>query len=66
MRTFRFTWETLETLGESAAANGVLKRAVESIQGYLERTETAEEQAMYLKQPHHGVLWAAWQKSGRG
>ena len=60
MRTFHFTWEVLVALGKTADADHVLTLAAQVMQEYLDKTGDPAMQEMYLNQPHHKVLWAAW------
>ena len=62
MRTFRFTWEALVALGLTTKANEVLSLAAQVMQLYLDKNSDPAMQEMYLRQPHHRVLWAAWQE----
>ena len=62
MRTFRFTWDVWLGLGEAAKADQVLALAADIIQDYLDKNDDPDMQAMYLRQPHHAVLWEAWQE----
>ena len=62
MRTFRLTWEALNALGQYTKANEVLALAAQIMQDYLDENSDLTEQTVYLNQPHHHVLWAAWAK----
>jgi hypothetical protein len=50
----------LLALGETAVANEVLALSARIIQEYLDQNSDPALQEMYLAQPHHGALWAAW------
>lgn len=63
IRTFHFTWDVLVALGQNIDADQVLTLATYVIQDYLDKNSDRELQAMYLSQPHHQVLWTAWQES---
>jgi tetratricopeptide (TPR) repeat protein len=65
MRTFRFTWEVLIALGQTSEADDVLTLAVQVMQDYLDKNSDHALREMYLRQPHHRILWAAWQKGNR-
>jgi tetratricopeptide (TPR) repeat protein len=58
--TFRFIWEALAALGRPEEAREVLTSAIELIEDYLAEQPEPELRAMYLSQPHHAALWAAW------
>jgi adenylate cyclase len=62
MRVFRFAWEVWVALDENSAADNVLALAAAIIQDYLDKNSDPDVQAMYLQQPNHAVLWAAWQE----
>jgi tetratricopeptide (TPR) repeat protein len=62
MRTYRFFWEVWTALREAVKADQVLAMAANVIQDYLDKNNDPEVQAMYLRQPHHAVLWEAWQE----
>lgn len=62
MRTFQFTWESLVALEKTAEANEVLTLAAQIMQTYLDTNSDAASQKLYLSQPHHQRLWAAWMK----
>jgi tetratricopeptide (TPR) repeat protein len=61
MRPFRFLWELLIALNQTTRAAEVLALAAQVIQDNLDMNPDAVWQAMYLNQPHHRVLWQAWQ-----
>ncbi len=61
MRAFNYTWNVLISLGQSNDAENVLKIASQIIQDYLENNPDPALQEMYLSQPHHQMLWNAWQ-----
>lgn len=65
MAAFHFTWKVLTTVGQSAEANDVLANAAQIIQAYLDQNGEPAAQQMYLRQPHHSVLWAAWRGNAR-
>ena len=44
----------------SAAIAGRQVRCVEVMQAYLDKQPDPAAQAIYLQQPHHQALWAAW------
>ncbi|MDX1614081.1 MAG: hypothetical protein R3300_07195, partial [Candidatus Promineifilaceae bacterium] len=58
----RFSWEVLVRLGQVETANDVLMLAVERMKLFLEKNQDPLIQEMYLAQPHHYVLWQAWQE----
>ena len=60
MRAFHYMWKVLATLGQSAEANKMLNLAAQIMQDYLDKNSEPAIQEMYLRQPHHRVLWAAW------
>ena len=66
MRTYRFTWDVWLELGEMAKADQALTLAAALIQDYLDKNPDPDVQAMYLRQPHHAVLWAAWRDKKAG
>ncbi|MFN2151965.1 MAG: hypothetical protein ACK2T5_10245, partial [Anaerolineales bacterium] len=66
IRTFRYTWDVWLALGEADKADQVLSLAAALIQDYLEENLDPDGQAMYLRQPHHAVLWAAWREKKAG
>jgi len=57
---FRFTWETLVALEQTAEADQVLALAAQIMQSHLDKNDDPALQEIYLDQPHHKVLWAAW------
>ncbi len=59
MRTFHFTWQVCQALGV-AQADDVLAAAAQVLQTYLDNQPDPAAQAVYLQQPHHKALWAAW------
>lgn len=61
LRTFHFIWGVLRELARREAAHWVLQLAAQIMQAYLDKNHDLGLQAMYLQQPHHRVLWAAWQ-----
>jgi len=61
MRAFHVTWELLVALEQADQARHVLTLAVQTIQAYLDQNSDSALQEMYLDQPHHKVLWQAWQ-----
>jgi len=65
MRAFHFTWETVTALGDFAAAAEVLVHAAAIIQAFVAKNVDTAAQAMYLQQPHHAILWKAWQAKSR-
>ncbi len=60
MRNFYVLWETLVALEKTAESDHVLILAAQVIQDYLDKTSDPAMQEMYLNQPHHKALWAAW------
>ena len=60
MSTFHMTWQALSTLNKMIDANEVLSLAAQVMQDYLDNNSDPAMQEMYLRQPHHQVLWAAW------
>ena len=44
-----------------AQADEVLASAAQVLQTYLDNQPDPAAQAVYLQQPHHQALWAAWQ-----
>jgi len=66
MRTFQFTWESLVALEKMDEANEVLALAAHGMQAYLDKNSEPASQKLYLSQPHHQVLWAAWIKKREG
>jgi tetratricopeptide (TPR) repeat protein len=62
IRTFHFIWDVLIALGQIGEAKGVLSLAIQAMQDYLNKNSDPTTQAMYLGQPHHQVLWVAWQQ----
>ncbi len=60
MRAFHFTWQVCQGLG-LAQADDVLAAAAQVLQTYLDNHPDPAAQALYLQQPHHQALWAAWQ-----
>jgi class 3 adenylate cyclase/tetratricopeptide (TPR) repeat protein len=63
LRVFRFAWEVWIGLGEREKALAVLRPSAKILQAYLAQNSAPSLQQMYLNQPHHHVLWAAWQHS---
>ena len=62
MLTFRLMWEVWVGLGQMDKAQHILTLAVEAMQQYLDTiSDDTAAQAMYLGQPHHKLLWQAWQ-----
>ena len=61
--TFRFIWEVLVALEQIAEANEVLGLAARVMQDYLDKSSDPAMQELYLRQPHHRVLWAGWQEN---
>ncbi len=61
MRAFHFTWQVCQALG-LAQADDVLGAAAQVMQTYLDNHPDPAAQAVYLQQPHHQPLWAAWQE----
>lgn len=61
-RAFRFTWEVLLTLDQRSDADEVLSQAAQIIRAYLDKNDDSDAQDLYLRQPHHRVLWQAWLK----
>jgi len=66
MRAFQFTWDVWVALGEITNADEVLALAAAVMQSYLDRNPDPSAQEMYLRQPHHAVLWAALQEKTKG
>lgn len=62
MRTFQFTWELLVALEKTADADNVLTLAAQIMQAYLDTNNDPASHSLYLSQPHHQRLWAAWMK----
>jgi len=62
IRTFRYTWEVWVALSEIAIADEVLALAAALMQDYLDKNPDPAVQEMYLCQPHHAVVWQAWQE----
>ncbi|HSH05754.1 MAG TPA: tetratricopeptide repeat protein [Anaerolineae bacterium] len=62
MQTFRFTWEALSELGQTASADKILTTARQIMTKYLETNPDPADQAMYLAQPDHQFLWQRWQQ----
>lgn len=60
MRVFRFTWEVLVALDQPEESYRLLALAGQIMQDYLDKNSDPALQEMYLRQPHHQVLWAAW------
>ncbi len=60
MQAFHFTWQVCQALG-LAQADAILAAAAQVLQTYLDNHPDPAAQAMYLQQPHHQPLWAAWQ-----
>jgi tetratricopeptide (TPR) repeat protein len=60
MRAFHFTWQVCQALG-LAQADEILATAAQVMQTYLNNLPDPATQAVYLRQPHHQALWAAWQ-----
>jgi class 3 adenylate cyclase/tetratricopeptide (TPR) repeat protein len=65
MRAFHFTWQVLVALDQTPAANEVLELSAQIIQEYLDQNSDPAMQEMYLAQPHHGALWAAWRAGAK-
>jgi tetratricopeptide (TPR) repeat protein len=59
-RAFHFTWQVCQALG-LAQVDEVLAAAAQVLQTYLDNQPDPAAQALYLQQPHHQPLWAAWQ-----
>ena len=62
LRAFRFIWEALISLDQNSEADRVLTQAAQIIGDYLAKNEEPDLQATYLSQPHHRVLWEAWER----
>ncbi|HSH05750.1 MAG TPA: tetratricopeptide repeat protein [Anaerolineae bacterium] len=57
----RFAWEVLTTLGHPTAPHALLTLAIDYINKHLAKNNDPQQQERYLQQPHHHILWTAWQ-----
>ncbi len=61
IRAFRFTWEVLLALDMKTEADELLMLGIQAMQKYLRKISNDQAaQEMYLRQPHHQVLWQVW------
>jgi len=69
LRDFRFLWEVLQAVGTAEDADRVLSLAVGIMEKFLQTNEDPAAREMYLRQPHHALLWSTYERrirSGMG
>ena len=65
MFSYYAVWSVLTELGRVAEAAHVLSLATDVLQAYLDKQPDSDQQAMYLSQRYHQILWKAGQESQR-